>query len=492
MPFCAARCGYCDYPIVAGSLELAGGFVTAVLAETRALANALPERPLAAIYVGGGTPTWLPRPALRRLLAGLREIAASHGGGFAGPAAEHAAEYPAPAAAPDGEHLEPAAAHAGGWPGPAAGQLGSHAGATARPGGRHAGRAAAPPVEWTVEANPEDLDAELLDLCAAAGVNRLSVGVQAFDDEVLRRLQRRCHGRDLARRLDLVLQRWRGRLNLDLLVGIPGQTGPSVTAAVDHAAALGVSHVTLLQLTDPGPGGPQPAADADQLWLTGRDRLAAHGFDQYEVTHFGRAGDRSGYLCHTLQLGPVAAVGPAAAGMLPGEAAAALYPTAAAAPPPQGVPSQQGVQPQGVPAQGVPPQGASPEAAPPQGVPHRVTHTPQLVPYISAAGAGWGGRVEPLSPAELVADYLLQGLRLAAGLQVGVAEQWFAPSPGQLLAELWERWVAHGLAHPPGRRLALTARGLLQADRLAGQALECLATSPPIAHGPGAWPSPGA
>ena len=303
VPFCAARCGYCDYPVLVGAPEQAAGFVAAALAEARALAQALAGRPLAAVYVGGGTPTWLPRPALRALLHGLAGIV------------------------------------------------------TTRAAGTGAGHTAAAPVEWTLEANPEDLDRELLEICAGAGVNRLSLGVQSFEDAVLLRLGRRCHGPDLDARLDLVLSRWTGRLNLDLLVGVPGQAGPAVAAAVDRAAALGIGHVTLLQLTDPGPGGPQPAADADQLWLTGYERLRAHGFRQYEVTHFGLAGDRSRYVCHTLQLVPLAAVGPGAVGLLP-EAAAALYPAAA-------------------PGRTLQPQ--------------RVTHPPALAPYVAAAGRGWGG-----------------------------------------------------------------------------------------------------
>ena len=400
VPFCAARCGYCDYPVLVGAPEQAAGFVAAALAEARALAQALAGRPLAAVYVGGGTPTWLPRPALRALLHGLAGIV------------------------------------------------------TTRAAGTGAGHTAAAPVEWTLEANPEDLDRELLEICAGAGVNRLSLGVQSFEDAVLLRLGRRCHGPDLDARLDLVLSRWTGRLNLDLLVGVPGQAGPAVAAAVDRAAALGIGHVTLLQLTDPGPGGPQPAADADQLWLTGYERLRAHGFRQYEVTHFGLAGDRSRYVCHTLQLVPLAAVGPGAVGLLP-EAAAALYPAAA-------------------PGRTLQPQ--------------RVTHPPALAPYVAAAGRGWGGCAAPVPPADLLMDHLVHGLRLAAGVRVSDGARWFAPSPAELLAAPWREWVRRGLAHPAGRRLALTPDGLLQADRLATEALATLERQPAVRYRAAAWP----
>ena len=229
VPFCAARCPYCDYPVVVGNLELAGRLVGAMLAEVHALRAAMPARPVAALYVGGGTPSLLPRPELRRLLTGLAGALVADGAGGRAP-------------------------------------------------------------EWTLEANPEDLDEELLQVCRAAGVNRLSVGVQTFEEPLLRRLGRRCDARTLTARLELLARHWHGRLNVDLLAGVPGQRTAAVTGAVDRLAAMGIDHVTLLQLEDPPPGGPVPAAAADALWLAGGARLRRHGYRQYEVTHFGRRG----------------------------------------------------------------------------------------------------------------------------------------------------------------------------------------------------------
>ena len=393
VPLCAARCAYCDYPVVVGNLELAHRLVNAMLAEARALRGAMPARPVAALYVGGGTPTRLPRPELRLLLDGLA--------------------------------------------------------ATLVPGG-----AGAPALEWTLEANPEDLDEELLELCGVAGVNRLSVGAQTFDDHLLQRLGRRCDGRTLAARLELLARGWEGRLNVDLLAGIPGQRPAAVRAAVDRLAAMGIDHVTLLQLEEPPPGGPSPAADADELWLAGGARLRGHGYCQYEVTHFGRHGDRSRYLRHASLLRPVAGVGPGAAGTLPATAVASLY--------------------------GAPPTSAT-------GALH-VAHAAEILPYLAANGGGWGAKVSTPSAVDLLAEYLLQGLRLAAGVAAGRC--WFRPSPARLLAPLWDQWVGQGLALPADRRLALTPRGRLQLDRLVAQAMAALdAAQPP---GPpelvAAWP----
>ena len=372
VPFCAARCSYCDYPVTVGGLQRAPELVTAVLAEVAALRAALADRPVAALYVGGGTPSFLPPGELRRLLTGLA----------------------------GGLHTLPEGVA----------------------GGSEA-------TECTLEANPEDVTPELLDTCASAGINRLSVGVQSFADPALRRLGRRCTAPDLQAGMELLARRWHGRLNLDLLCGVPGQRVADVRTDVDRAADLGVGHVTLLQLEDPPAGGLQPGADADDLWLAAGEQLRRRGYADYEVTHFARGGDRSHYLCHTLQMLPVAAAGPGAVGTLPA-AAAALYGGAVRAE-----------------------SGAV-----------RCTHAATLDHYLAGSGCGWGCTVDPVRARDLLVEHLLQGLRLSAG--VAAESAWLRPPPGQLLGALWDRWQKRGLARRQSTRLVLTARGRLQLDRL--------------------------
>ena len=394
VPFCAAHCWYCDYPVLVGNLDLARPLVGAMLAEARALRAAMPERAVAALYLGGGTPSRLPRPQLRRLLAGLAGALMADG---------TSGEVP----------------------------------------------------EWTLEANPEDLDEALLELCGAAGINRLSVGAQTFEDRLLQRLGRRCDGRTLSARLELVLRHWHGRLNVDLLAGVPGQRPGSVTGAVGRLAAMGIDHVTLLQLEDPPPGGPLPAADADELWLAGRERLRHHGYLQYEVTHFGRSGDRSRYLRHASLLRPVAGIGPGAAGTLPAAVGAAVY-------------------------------RAPPTAT---GALH-VAHAVEIAPYLAGGGRGWGAAVSAPTGADLLGELLLQGLRLADGVEAD--PHWFSPPLDDLLAPLWERWAQRGLALPSGPRLALTTRGRLQLERLAAQAVAHIGAARGAAVLTTAWPDGGA
>ena len=110
----------------------------------------------------------------------------------------------------------------------------------------------------------------------------------------------------------------------------------------------------------------------------------------------------------------------------------------------------------------------------------------ELAPYLAAGGRGWGAAVSTPTAAELLGELLLQGLRLAEGVAAG--PHWFSPPPRDLLAPLWERWAQRGLALPSGRRLALTARGRLQLDRLAAQAVAHVAAARDAPVLTAAWP----
>ena len=85
-------------------------------------------------------------------------------------------------------------------------------------------------TEFTVEANPEDLTAEWIDVCKSAGVNRLSLGIQSMSDESLVAVQRRGTAASNRRALELVAKNWNGRLSLDLISGLPGQTAQTAFA----------------------------------------------------------------------------------------------------------------------------------------------------------------------------------------------------------------------------------------------------------------------
>ena len=99
-----------------------------------------------------------------------------------------------------------------------------------------------PEVECTMEANPESLTERMVRDAWALGVNRLSIGVQSFDDEVLAVLGR-AHSADDARRAIEAAHTRFENVSVDLMCGIPGQGAESFEASVREAAALGAAQV---------------------------------------------------------------------------------------------------------------------------------------------------------------------------------------------------------------------------------------------------------
>ena len=105
-----------------------------------------------------------------------------------------------------------------------------------------------PEVECTMEANPESLTAPMVRDIWALGVNRLSIGVQSFDDEVLRILGR-AHDAEAARAAVRAAQERFENVSVDLMCGIPGQSAESFAESVREAVALGANHVSVYPLT---------------------------------------------------------------------------------------------------------------------------------------------------------------------------------------------------------------------------------------------------
>lgn len=157
-----------------------------------------------------------------------------------------------------------------------------------------------PEVECTMEANPESLTERMVRDAWALGVNRLSIGVQSFDDEVLAVLGR-AHSADDARRAIEAAHTRFENVSVDLMCGIPGQGAESFEASVREAAALGAAHVSVYPLTIE-PHTPFDAAVlAGELEEPDDDVEAAHmqiaarvldseGFERYEVASYARPG----------------------------------------------------------------------------------------------------------------------------------------------------------------------------------------------------------
>jgi oxygen-independent coproporphyrinogen-3 oxidase len=138
---------------------------------------------------------------------------------------------------------------------------------------------AAPDLEITLEANPTSAEAERFSAFAQAGVNRLSLGVQALDDDALRFLGRNHDAASAKRAASLAAQAF-PRLSVDLIYALPGQSGAAWRRELTEALALGAEHVSPYQLTIE-PGTAFQRATARGAWRAPAGELAAH---LYEIT----------------------------------------------------------------------------------------------------------------------------------------------------------------------------------------------------------------
>ena len=182
-------------------------------------------------------------------------------------------------------------------------------------------------IEISLEANPTDAEAGRFAALAAAGVNRLSMGVQALDDAALARLGRN-HSADEARRAVAVAARAFPRLSIDLIYARPGQTVAAWTAELREALDLGFEHVSPYQLTiEPetafgralrrGTLIPPDEDLAAALYETTGRVLEAAGFEAYEVSNHARGvGARSSHNLHVWRGGDYLGLGPGAHGRL--------------------------------------------------------------------------------------------------------------------------------------------------------------------------------
>lgn len=287
---------------------------------------------------------------------------------------------------------------------------------------------AADDLEVTLEANPTDAEAARFAAFAAAGVNRLSLGVQSLDDAALAFLGRD-HDASAARRALEIAGRLFPRLSLDLIYARPGQTPEAWRAELAEALAYGPEHVSPYQLTiEPGTafhravqrGRFAPPRDdlAADLFDTTQAVLQAAGFEAYEVSNHARgAAARSRHNLVYWQGEDYVGVGPGAHGRI--ARPSGRLATAAAARP---------------------------------------------ADYIQAVASNRVGFAsqESLSPVEAAEERVLTGLRIAPGVA-------FAEIAALALFPDHPRVIGlrdQGLIAPDGSRLRATAAGRLVLDHV--------------------------
>ena len=231
IPFCAARCDYCDFATWTDRAHLIDEYVDACVTDlTRRAAVGYPRA--TSVFFGGGTPSLIAAPQLVRILDAIDRGA---------------------------------------------------------------------DAEVTVECNPDSVDAAKLAGYRAAGVNRLSFGVQSMAPHVLAALGRTHDPANVTRAVELARAAGFQRINLDLIYGTPGETLDDWRATLAGALALDVPHVSAYALTiEPatplgrrvaaGAAAPDDDRQAD-AYLLADELLTAAGLEWYEVSNWARPGD---------------------------------------------------------------------------------------------------------------------------------------------------------------------------------------------------------
>ena len=179
-----------------------------------------------------------------------------------------------------------------------------------------------PGAEITMEANPGTAEAGRFRGYRDAGVNRLSLGVQSFDDAMLKVLGR-IHGADEARRAIALALETFGNVNIDLMYGLPEQTPAMAAADIAEGLRHGTPHLSAYQLTiEPNtvfysqrPSLPAHDAAAD-MQVAAEEALAAAGFEHYETSAFARPDRRCRHNLNYWEFGDYLGIGAGAHGKL--------------------------------------------------------------------------------------------------------------------------------------------------------------------------------
>lgn len=275
IPFCRQKCFYCDFPSVAGRERYESGYIDALCREITvqgALYRGKWGTP-ATIYMGGGTPSVLPFQLMETLLKTLQEVFAL--------------------SAASGERQEK-------------------------------------PVEFTVECNPGTIDLAYLTLLHDLGVNRLSFGVQTFDDALLKRIGRIHTGAQAREAMELARAAGFRNVSMDLIYGLPGETQEILVHDLETMVSLQPEHISIYGLQLEEGTAFARMKEIGKLSLPDDDTVEAmydamtsflpqHGYARYEISNFAKPGFESRHNLSYWQDVPYLGLGAAAHSYLEGQ-----------------------------------------------------------------------------------------------------------------------------------------------------------------------------
>ena len=178
-------------------------------------------------------------------------------------------------------------------------------------------------VEITLESNPGSAESCRFAEYRAAGVNRLSIGVQSFDDRALHALGRIHSGNEARRALDMVATAGFQRWNIDLMHGLPGQDAQTGAADLTEAVGRSAGHISWYQLTIErntrfwsAPPALPNESELESIQQAGESILADAGLHQYEVSAFSREGEESRHNMNYWRFGDYIGLGAGAHGKI--------------------------------------------------------------------------------------------------------------------------------------------------------------------------------
>ena len=173
-----------------------------------------------------------------------------------------------------------------------------------------------PAAEITLEANPGTVDQAHFDGFREAGINRLSMGIQSFQDESLASIGRIHDGTEARAAVAAARRAGFENINLDLMFGLPAQTTAGVLLDLSAAMELQPAHISFYELTiEPNTRffrQPPPRPDDDILWemqTAGRSRLDAAGYQRYEVSAYAQPGRQCRHNLNYWQFGDYLGIG---------------------------------------------------------------------------------------------------------------------------------------------------------------------------------------
>lgn len=240
IPFCAKKCHYCDFATYTLSGQPVDDYLDALEQEMALTFKASPAREVRTIFIGGGTPTILTVKQMERLLVAIERY-------FPNRSAD---------------------------------------------------------LEFTVEANPGTLERDKLMVMRDGGVNRLSIGAQSFDDELLKAIGRDHDAKVIYDSVNTAQATNFDNISLDLMFGLPGQTVSMMDETLDAAFALGVQHFsayaliveenTLFHVLQRRGQFKLPTDDEEfAMYQLVRERMGRQGYEQYEISNFSYRGYES-------------------------------------------------------------------------------------------------------------------------------------------------------------------------------------------------------